>query len=536
MSLPIPNLDDRTFQDLVTEMRALIPRYAPQWTDHNITDPGIMFIELWAWLVEIILYRQNIIIERSKINFLKLLLDPPEPVTVEITLTIKLKNEIATLIIPAGTKFSTEPSPERTKIIFETFQEYQFSLPIAESDHLEKKLPPILARNYSIINDEILGMSDGSAHQLFSFKNLPILIDEFNTGSKVDGYNPNPRIKIKDDDAWYFVPDFLLSEQDYSNIKSNTIPPLKCFTIEKVTHKLRFGDGTYFVIPPKNAEIVCQSYQIVKGDEVRTGENTIKKLIISDPSIILDPPKIPFFKFNNATKVNLDPDEDIKKIENESTKGGQYVFTLEDVWTNGLQSIWEPYRAVTASDYEYLVTQVFNQQQISQLPQDRIRRANAISKRNLEISLFDIKEGEISIIIIPFPTSETDTTPGPTPELIKKVHQFLDERRLLATRHHIVGPDYVDIPIEMTVYRKSNTNSDALKITIEHEIKKLLNPLTGGVDEKGWPFGRDIYPSELYQLLENLDGVDHVVSLSIKKQINQINQLPKPIISIIVIS
>ena len=35
-----PNLDDRTWQDLVDEMRALIPIYAPQWTDHNPSDLG----------------------------------------------------------------------------------------------------------------------------------------------------------------------------------------------------------------------------------------------------------------------------------------------------------------------------------------------------------------------------------------------------------------------------------------------------------------------------------------------------------------
>jgi hypothetical protein len=46
MSLPIPDLDDKTFEELVEEAKKLIPLYAPEWTDHNLHDPGITFIEL----------------------------------------------------------------------------------------------------------------------------------------------------------------------------------------------------------------------------------------------------------------------------------------------------------------------------------------------------------------------------------------------------------------------------------------------------------------------------------------------------------
>jgi hypothetical protein len=41
MALPAPILDDRKFQDIVSEARSLIPRYCPEWTDHNLSDPGI---------------------------------------------------------------------------------------------------------------------------------------------------------------------------------------------------------------------------------------------------------------------------------------------------------------------------------------------------------------------------------------------------------------------------------------------------------------------------------------------------------------
>jgi Baseplate J-like protein len=72
MPLDIPNLDDRRWADLVEEARALIPRVAPQWTDHNAHDPGVTFIELLAWLAEMQLYQLNRVGERHREAFARL--------------------------------------------------------------------------------------------------------------------------------------------------------------------------------------------------------------------------------------------------------------------------------------------------------------------------------------------------------------------------------------------------------------------------------------------------------------------------------
>src|SRR6266542_3759061 len=58
-TLPLPNLDDRRWEDLVDEGRSLIPFYAPEWTDHNVHDPGISLLELFAWVTEQDLYTVN---------------------------------------------------------------------------------------------------------------------------------------------------------------------------------------------------------------------------------------------------------------------------------------------------------------------------------------------------------------------------------------------------------------------------------------------------------------------------------------------
>ncbi len=79
MPLPLPDLDTRRYADLVDDAHALIPRYAPRWTDHNESDPGITLVELLAWLVEQDIYRVNRIPARHRLKFLELAGFPPEP-------------------------------------------------------------------------------------------------------------------------------------------------------------------------------------------------------------------------------------------------------------------------------------------------------------------------------------------------------------------------------------------------------------------------------------------------------------------------
>ena len=72
MSLPTPNLDDLRFQrDLVDEARRRIIRYCPEWTDYNLSDPGITLIELFAWMTETMIYRLNRVPEKNYLKFMR---------------------------------------------------------------------------------------------------------------------------------------------------------------------------------------------------------------------------------------------------------------------------------------------------------------------------------------------------------------------------------------------------------------------------------------------------------------------------------
>ncbi|WP_139487975.1 putative baseplate assembly protein [Brevibacillus dissolubilis] len=71
--LPLPNLDDRRFEQLVQEAQKAIPHVFPQWTDENDHDPGITMLEMLAWLVEMQQYYLNRVTAKNERKFLKLL-------------------------------------------------------------------------------------------------------------------------------------------------------------------------------------------------------------------------------------------------------------------------------------------------------------------------------------------------------------------------------------------------------------------------------------------------------------------------------
>ena len=82
MTTPDRPLDLREFQDIVDEARRLIPRYCPEWTDHNVSDPGVTLIEAVASMVDQLIYRLNRVPDLNYVKFLELIgvrLRPPSP-------------------------------------------------------------------------------------------------------------------------------------------------------------------------------------------------------------------------------------------------------------------------------------------------------------------------------------------------------------------------------------------------------------------------------------------------------------------------
>jgi len=131
MGLPVPNLDDRTFQDLVREARSMIPRYCPEWTDHNLSDPGITLIELFAWMVDILLYRLNKVPRKNYIKFLEMIgvkMAPASPATTDITFRLSAPQPAA-MTIRAGTEAATLRTETEESIAFSTDTDLRIEVP-----------------------------------------------------------------------------------------------------------------------------------------------------------------------------------------------------------------------------------------------------------------------------------------------------------------------------------------------------------------------------------------------------------------------
>src|SRR5437764_3569845 len=106
MPIPNPILDDRSYQQLRDELVRRIPVYAPEWTDHNASDPGVTLIELFAFLGENLLFRFNQIPDATKLAFLRLLQIPLRPATAARAM-VTLKNTDpsgAAVLVPIGTE------------------------------------------------------------------------------------------------------------------------------------------------------------------------------------------------------------------------------------------------------------------------------------------------------------------------------------------------------------------------------------------------------------------------------------------------
>src|SRR5437867_3324614 len=123
----IPQIDDRSFDSLLAEVRTRIARYTPEWTpvwtDVNDNDPGITMVQVFAWLAELLTYRMNKVPELNYIKFLQLLgieLNPAEAAHAEVTFPVKSSFTEPFVMVPARTQLTAEASDGGPPITFET--------------------------------------------------------------------------------------------------------------------------------------------------------------------------------------------------------------------------------------------------------------------------------------------------------------------------------------------------------------------------------------------------------------------------------
>lgn len=125
MTLVAPNLDDRRFQDLVDDAKRLVQQRCPDWTDHNVSDPGVTLIETFAFMTDQLLYRLNRVPDRLYIKFLELVglrLRPPSSALVPVTFWLSASMPTS-MLVPTGTRVSTLRTETDEAIVFTTTED-----------------------------------------------------------------------------------------------------------------------------------------------------------------------------------------------------------------------------------------------------------------------------------------------------------------------------------------------------------------------------------------------------------------------------
>jgi uncharacterized phage protein gp47/JayE len=346
---------------------------------------------------------------------------------------------------------------------------------------LDLRTNTIAAINAETVRNEVIGYSDGTPDQTFNFGRYPVLKGQkiLVRENEVPGRRDAKTIlkeegedairEVRDDNGntvevwvrWHEVDSFY-----------NSSATSRHYTLDPITGEIKFGDGIRGMIPPMGADNIV-------AEEYRTGGGTVGNVGAS--SLVVLRQSIAY----------------IESVYNPyAATGGADKETIEEAKLRGPQVIKNRYRAVTVEDFEWL----------------SLRASGSVARAKCMPS--SRKPGEVTVLIIPkagTATADLGSKPLPTPELLRRVKDFLDERRLITTRLNVNKPRFVEVSVSIDVVMKPlGPKGDSLKREMENAIRKYVNPLTGGADGKGWPFGRTLHKSDLIKVVESVQGVDFV--------------------------
>jgi len=191
--------------------------------------------------------------------------------------------------------------------------------------------------------------------------------------------------------------------------------------------------------------------------------------------------------------------------------GGTDPWTLEQTFTLGPQAIKNRGRAVTVEDYEWVTLAAFGQ----------VARAKAVATRAPAAGgTFVFGPGAVSVIIVP---KGTERTPQPPRGLLRRIESYLRRRAFGAIagetfalppqfRGEIFAlpPQYQEVAIAARVRPRNPEEASVVERRVVRALEAFFHPLTGGEHREGWPFGRSVYISEVFAVIERTEGVDHV--------------------------
>ena len=148
---------------------------------------------------------------------------------------------------------------------------------------------------------------------------------------------------------------------------------------------------------------------------------------------------------------------------------------------------------------------------------EKVARAHCLPRRNLELGGAAQREaaGHVTVLILP------TTRKQPSEELLRRVRSVLEPARLITTRVHVVAPRFFRVKVRAVLTVPKDAVPDNIRKNATAALKKFFDPLEGGPDGFGWPFGRGVYVSEIYRILARLPGV-----VSVNRSVDPVTNKP----------
>jgi hypothetical protein len=338
------------------------------------------------------------------------------------------------------------------------------------------------------VRNEVLGSSDGSASQSFQTTRTPVLPSQSLAVREPEMPSGDELKTILEDEGasavvpdsagaasefwvtWHEVPDFYASDARSRH-----------YILDHITGAVSFGDGLSGMIPPVgSANIRLSSYQT--GGGVRGNRPAA--------SIIQLKTTVPY----------------IDKVTNYvDATGGADAESMDSLISRAPMEIRHRHRAVTAEDYEDL----------ARLSSPDVARVRCVPIRDLVANPFDDMPvlGSVSLIIVP---DTTDAQPQPSIELVRRVQNFISASCPATAAVVVVGPHYLRVDVQAEIGLASLDGAGTVASKVQNALAAFLHPLTGGLDGKGWKFGREPHRSDIYRVIEGIPEVDHVRALTVQ--------------------
>lgn len=316
----------------------------------------------------------------------------------------------------------------------------------------------VWAFNQISIDNEILGSGNGLPGQSFSFSKKPVL--------------PGQVIEIKEGEnllEWKETCSFVLSGK-----KSRD------YIIDRIEGRIFFGDGIHGMTPPKGKNnIIAKSYRSGSGKKGNLKTGAIDTLRRANP--------------------------DIERVTNHvPSSGGIDNENVDGAVFRGPHAIKNRGYAVTVEDFEWL--------------------AREASPEVIRTKAFLDDTNRINVIILNDRFSDTrNEKPFPEKSLIDSVGKYIKERALfnIQERIYISGPEYKRIDIDVVVKPLLINESSLVIEKLNKELMIFFDPVRGGKYGNGYDFGEKLFVSDVSATIENVDGVDYVEEIILKKIIGE---------------